>query len=296
VARLALDLMDPARARSPATTAVLDTASARMLYHTMSIFEYATDSTETYIRLGRHLVERAHDPSLAADPALPRRALGFGLAFRGHMAEALGVVGTNRLYLVGQIAALGAMPRDSARAVFGPLLRAEPVPLAGLVFALPWWARERDTVALDRARELGEREANQVPTARFLAAAALAWRTLAAGDSAGALARFLQLPDLPNYDGIGDWERYAAIRLLNDAGRFAEARTRLDREIPSTAFPWDVVLMLERARAAEGMGQGRAAAVLYARVADLWARGDPALQPIVTAARAAARRLGGPGR
>jgi hypothetical protein len=291
VARLALDLMDPARARSPAVAAVLDTASARMLYHTGSVFEYAGDSAETYIRIGRQLVERAHDPSLAADPALPRRPLGFGLAFRGHMGEALQVLGTDRLYLVGQIAALGAMSGDSARAVFDPLLRAEPVPLAGVIFGLPWWAREGDTASLARARGLGERRAARIPTARFLAAAAEAWGRLAAGDSIGALGRFLALPDLPNFDGIGDWERYESIRLLNDAHRYREARARLDQEIPSTAFPWDVVLLLERARADEGLGRTDEAAASYAKVADLWARGDPALQPIVAAARAAAVRL-----
>jgi len=82
-----------------------------------------------------------------------------------------------------------------------------------------------------------------------------------------------------------------AIRLLNDARRFHEARTRLDREIPSTAFPWDVVLLLERARATEGLGQPDVAAEMYTRVADVWASGDPALQPIVSAARAASLRL-----
>jgi hypothetical protein len=117
---------------------------------------------------------------------------------------------------------------------------------------------------------------------------------MALGDSAAALAQFLQLPDFPNYYGIGDWERYTAIRLLNDAGRFHEARTRLDREIPSTAFPWDVVLLLERARATEGLRQPDIAAELYARVADLWAGADPALQPTVSAARATSLRLRGP--
>jgi hypothetical protein len=105
----------------------------------------------------------------------------------------------------------------------------------------------------------------------------------------------MALPDLPNFEGIGDWERYTVIRLLNDRGRYAEALTGLDREIPSTAFPWDVVLQLERARAAEGLGRRADAARAYARVADLWARGDPALQPIVRAARAAAARLSGSG-
>jgi tetratricopeptide (TPR) repeat protein len=263
-----------------------------MLYHTMSIFEYSADSSENYIRLGRQLVKRAHDPNLAADPVLPRRSLGFGLAFRGHMAEALSVLGTDRLYLVSQIAALGAMPHDSAANVFNPLLDAEPVPREDLVFALPWWAREHDTTALGRAIELGDREAGPVPTARFLAEAARAWRALALGDSAAAFAQFLRLPDLPNNEGIGDWERYMAVRLLNDAHRYREALNRLDREIPSTPFPWDVVLLLERARANEGLGQSEAAAGMYTRVADLWARGDPALQPIVSSARAAASRLG----
>ena len=72
--------------------------------------------------------------------------------------------------------------------------------------------------------------------------------------------------------------------------------TRLDREIPSTPFPWDVVLLRERARAEEGLGHGARAAALYARVADLWASGDPALQPEVAAARAAAARLRAAGR
>jgi hypothetical protein len=208
------------------------------------------------------------------------------------MTEALRVLGTDRLYLVGQIAALGAMPADSARAVFDPLLRSESAPPAGLIFGLPWWARVKNLAALDRALARGERQRTRGPIAAYLVAAAGAWRTLAAGDSAAALTAFMALPELPNFEGIGDWERYIVIRLLNDRGRFQEALGRLDREIPSTAFPWDVVLLQERARAYEGLGRGREAARSYGRVADLWARGDPALQPTVAAARAAAQRLG----
>ncbi len=296
VARLAIDLLDPQRSQSAAVARTLDTASAPMLYHTMSIFEWAGDSAETHIRIGRHLVKRAHDPSLTSLAALPRLALGFGLAFRGHMAEALRVLGTGQPYMVSQVAALGAMPRDSAAAIFNRLLSDEPVRRANLVFALPWWAGERDTAALSRAIELADREAEHVPAARFLPEAARAWRALALGDSAGALARFLLLPDFRSEHGIGDWERYLAIRLLNDAGRYNEALTRLDREIPSTPFPLDVVILLERARATEGLGQPEVAAELYTRVADLWFRGDSALQPIVSAARSAALRLRQPNR
>jgi serine/threonine-protein kinase len=292
VAPLALDLMDPKRSRSEAVARILDTASARVLYHTMAMFEFAADSGETHIRLARQLVRRPYDPSLSSNPALPRRALGYGLAYRGHLTEALSILEPDRIYyLVGQIAALGAMPRDSAAAVFGGLLTAQPAPHPELVFALPWWAKVRDTTALHRAIALGDRAASRSPSAQFLAESARAWLSLALGDSAMALTRFLQLPDLPNKQGIGDWEHYTVIRLLNDAHRYGEALTRLDREIPSTPFPWDVVVLLERARATEGLGQTDRAVAAYTRVADVWARADSVLQPTVSAARAAAERL-----
>ena len=197
MARLALDLMDPRRSRS---AAVASPDGYGLCPNALPHHEHLRvrgRCTENYVRLGRQLVKRAHDPNLAVDPALPRRSFGFGLAFRGHMAEALSVLGTDRLYLVSQIAALGAMPRDSAATVFNPLLHAEPVRPGDLVFALPWWAREHDTTALGRAIELGDREAGRMPTARFLGEAARAWRALASRDSAAALTRFLQLPDCP---------------------------------------------------------------------------------------------------
>jgi hypothetical protein len=83
------------------------------------------------------------------------------------------------------------------------------------------------------------------------------------------------------------------IRLLNDRRRYQEALTRIDREIPSTSFPWDVVLLFERARALEGTGKPSEAARAYSRVAALWARADSALQPFVKASQAGASRLSG---
>ena len=292
MARLALDLMDPRRSQSDAVARTLDTASARMLYHTMTVFEYAADSAETYIRIGRHLVKRGNDPSLAADPALPRRSLGFGLAFRGHMAEALRVLGTDRLYLVSQIAVLGAMPRDQ-RERRCSTAASLPSPRRRRSWSSPCRGGpgSGDTTALSRAIALGDHGSGAGPEARFLAEAARAWRTLALGDSAAALSQFLQLTDFPNDYGIGDWERYMVIRLLNDARRFHEALTRLDRRGPEHA-----VSLGRRAAAGTGSrhggaraGRGGGGSVHPGRRSV--GHGDPALQPIVSAARAAALRL-----
>jgi eukaryotic-like serine/threonine-protein kinase len=296
VARLSLGLMDPTRSQSAAVIRTLDTASARTLYHTMNVFEWAGDSAETYVRIARQLVKRGHDPSLMRRPDYPKIWLGNGLAFRGHLAEALEVLGTDRLLTVSEIAALGGMPRDQGKAVFDRLLLASPPRPAEMVFALRWWARERDTSALSRAIAVADHETGQVPEARFLSEAAQAWRSLAIGDSAAALRQFLQLPYTPNDLGIGYWEQYIVVRLLNDSRRFREALSWCDRQAPSNPFPWDVVLLFERARAMEGLGQAEAAAALYTRVADLWRHGDPVVQPVVAAARAAAVRLRQPGR
>ncbi len=292
-ARLALALMDPRQAVGASVTQALDTASPRLLYLLNSMFEHADDSAEAVIRINQQLARRPNDPSFSPDPFRPRRILAFSLAFRGHLGAAYEVLGTDRLYLVSQIAALGGMPRDSSVAIFGRLLTSRPAPAPDLIFALPWWLRVRDTASITRAIRQAEREAS--PRSRFLATAARAYQHLAQGDSAQALQLFLRLPDFVNQEGIGDWERYLTVRLLNDRGRFAEALVRLDRETPSTAFPWDVVMLFERGRAQEGMGRKQLAADAFSRVAALWAKADSVLQPTVETARSAARKLAAKG-
>lgn len=288
--RLALALMEPGRAQSAAIQAVLDTSSARQLYHAVGLFDYADDTAETSIRLARALVRRSYDPSLSPDPLLPRVVLGFALAFRGHVDEAMSVLGSNRLYLASQVAALGAMEPGAATALFDSVLNASRVPSADIVFAFPWWLRAGDTISLARSLSALQRAPGSVPI-QFTLAAGRAYLLLARGDSAAALAAFSQLPTSVNHEGLGDWERYVTIRLLNDARRFREARARLEREVPSTPFPWDVVLLVERARTLEGLGDRDGAVRAYRRVATLWMHADSALQSVTRSANEAARRL-----
>jgi hypothetical protein len=292
VARLASLLMDPTRARSGAAIGVLDTASALLLYHTLNVLQWWSDSAETVTQLARHLAARPTEPNISPDPAFFRRVLSYSLAWRGHLGEAYRVWDGKRLAVLTQVALLGGVPRDTASRIFGRLLRTEPWPSASLVLALPWWGQAGDTISLKqvitRARTLRRSGADR--EIRYLDQSARAYLALSRADTTTALRLFLGLSHSQNYDVIGDWERYLAIRLLNSRAQYREALQRLDREVRSTPLPLDVLLALERGRALEGLGDPGAAAP-YAEVSDTWAHADSTVQPMVAEARAGLTRL-----
>ena len=119
-------------------------------------------------------------------------------------------------------------------------------------------------------------------------AAARAYLALARRDTADALRKFETLPD----SLCGGCYLDALTRLLLLAAR------REDRKVLA-ASGWEadppaggeVVARLERARAAERLGERRAAIRAYQFVADAWRHADPELQPYVTEARGALERL-----
>jgi serine/threonine-protein kinase len=291
VARLAYYLMDPRRARSPATAVILDTASAVQLYQAFTILEWWPDSAETTVRLTRYLAARPTDPNLSSDSTFARRMLSYSLAWRGHVAEAYRVWEGKRLAVVSQLALLGGVPRDSASELFGRILQAAPWPSPNLVFALPWWSQTGDTISLKQVvTRAGRTPSRTDRSAQYLHNAARAYLALSRADTTTALGLFLDLSHFQNYEAIGDWERYLAIRLLNLRGEHKEALQRIDQEIRSTAFPLDVLVALERGRALESLGRDGASAA-YAEVVNAWAHAELALQPIVAQARAALARL-----
>jgi hypothetical protein len=220
--------------------------------------------------------------------------LSYSLAWRGHLRDAYRVWDGKRLAVLSQLALLGGVPHDTAAAIFGRLLGTEPWPSPALVFALPWWSQTRDTVSLNRVVTRAEtpgHSGSEHPTTRYLGEAASAYLALGRADTTTALKLFLSLSHFQNYEAIGDWERYLAIRLLNSKARHREALQRLDQEVRSTALPFDVVVELERGRALEGLGDRDSAAAAYADVSATWAHADSAVQPMVTEARAAFARL-----
>jgi len=168
--------------------------------------------------------------------------------------------------------------------------------LSGRLGALSWWSSRRDTAALRRAsvgwgalaRSAGGSRELEL-WARYGVAATQAHLALARRDTTEAVRRFGALPDsvcscLP--------DRILTARLLTANGQAEQARAILERIWPVNWDPSAELLVLERARVADRLGQREQAAGLYRYVADLWRNADPELQPYVAEARARLRRLG----
>ena len=303
--RLADRVLAAGGVQIPDIQATIDSASAEVLFAALQTLIHWPDSNETAVRLARALVSS----SQSATPLWVRKLfLAGSLAHRGHLREAW-AVGGSRAYIVPQMAPLGGVPADSAAAFFNgylrdPLLREppNPVPLGfnvELFNALPWWAVRRDTAALNAFARKFEtlshtgRYSDLQPWLRYGVASARAYRTLARGDTADALRRFLALPDTICpcvYDEI------VAAQLLLAAGRPRDASAVFERQYP----PWGLrfwvasgLWYLQRARVAEQLGQRREALADYRKVTALWRNADPDLRPYVEEAKAALKRLGG---
>jgi hypothetical protein len=80
-------------------------------------------------------------------------------------------------------------------------------------------------------------------------------------------------------------------RLLEARGQAKEAKAVLDRIWLAAWDPSAGMLVLERARVADRLGQREVATGLYHFVADLWKQADPELQRYVAEARDRMERL-----
>jgi serine/threonine-protein kinase len=297
-ARLALRLLDPRQARSPKLEQTLDTVSSAALFWALQPLLWWSDSAETAVRVARRLAARSDDPAVSASAA--RLFYARELAWRGHVKEAYGVLPRGiSAGLLGELGLLGGIPADSAAASFGRQLARPVWPATRVDVALPWWASVGDTVSLARLQERGDslarsgRGRQAVAHGTYLAAAAAAYLALAKRDSATALTRLLTLPDTVTQNSLGDMDRFTTIRLLIASKRYADARARLARETRSRLSALDALMLLARAQVADHFGERAAATALYSEVVAVWGRADPHLQPAVTEARAALRRLQG---
>jgi tetratricopeptide (TPR) repeat protein len=166
--------------------------------------------------------------------------------------------------------------------------------LSPALYALPWWAANRDTMALRafaRRQDSVARAATDVEAklwALYGVESADAYRALAAGDSAVALQRFTGLPDSVCLCVV---DRLTTARLLAARKRHREAAALLDRLGRPLYSPILGLWYLERARLAEALGDRDKAIEFYQVVADVWRNADPELQQYVAEARAALTRL-----
>jgi len=289
---------------SPAKVQVqIDTASSYVLLAAWSVMRHLPDSAETDVALARALVgsRRTGDPVL--DDSLGRKAvLTNALAHRGHLREAFAVGGTRFPPEFAQLALLGGVPPESARATFTRWL-GEPLPrqfsfdlLAPRLTALPWWAARGDTSSLQafvrRRRAIAWAAGPNVELrlwAQYGAASGQAYVALARHDTADALRRFVELPDsvcpcLP--------DRIVTAQLLEAHRKRSEAAAVLERSWPMDWLdPAEGLWRLERARVAERLGKYDLAAQEYRYVVDLWRTADSELRPAVEEANAALKRL-----
>jgi tetratricopeptide (TPR) repeat protein len=314
VIRLISLLLNPARGGVQEIDRVLESSSRPVLSVVAHVLAVWPDSAETALRISRILAAR--DSRVSATATVTARRLEYHLALRGRFEEAYRVreiYATRPLHRgwFASFALLGAVPPDTAQAVFERwfedeswlTLRAGRFP--GAVdsrvrsIALGWWASREDTSSLRTAASLLQMKVHKSPgdaerrVGLYLHELALAYLTLARGDTAGALQRLLAVPDSLQlcsacYAPIA---RLTTVRLLRARGRHQEAWQHVSGRLDELQGPVVVLWTLERARLAEQLGYREAAIVSYSLVANRWQHADPELQPLVQESREALARL-----
>jgi eukaryotic-like serine/threonine-protein kinase len=272
---------------------LLDSAPEPALWPAALALWLVPDSAERAVALARALARRPPDPrhSTSSADIAPRNVAAM-LAYRGHLREALALIGTDDHWwfsnLLPDLAMLGAVPpavADSATRAWldGPPARHSD----GRPWSWWWWAARGDTAAIEKAvkrhvgRGVGEAEA----------ALALARRDTAAAVRAFAAWR-IPWPTNP-------WGTIAAIRLLEATGQGRAALAVSQRNLSfldNWPLPSRPVLRLERARLEERFGEPAEARDDYAFVAAVWRNADPELAGFVAEARAGLARVAGRGR
>ncbi|MEJ7760958.1 MAG: serine/threonine-protein kinase [Gemmatimonadaceae bacterium] len=273
---------------SPAVTdSVLDRALTNAVFAAWYPIRRWPDSAETALRLLQSIARRPRNsPSFASDSGLLQRYLPSSLAYRGRFSEAYLELGNRPSLLFVEMALLGAIPRDTASAVFARW-RNEGAPHA--YSALRWLADHREIAAIQELASSADSATRSGGTvgqraARYKGESARAYLSLAKGDTTDALKRFNALPDTLCMRCYLD--RLTTAQLLAARGRLQEAAALTRERINSLLTPSEVWIALERGRLAAKLGKRSEAARAFALVVDAWSRGDPSVQPMVASARA----------
>lgn len=288
--RVTYALLDPQTAETPEVAQLLQGLSTEEFYQVWYDLKWWPDSAESAVRVARAWA--ASDAGLT----LPL-TLGQSLAFRGHLAEAYELAGDSIPGLFAELARLGRVPADTARAVFDRWLQERR--WSGIYSALPSWAEARDTNSLNVAARWWDSLRTEGPTdvgaaAGFFARATEAYLTLARGDSAGALERLAVLPNWPCYTCYH--EQLARARILVASGQDREAIDLLDHmpfhaeQVPPAEA---VMVALERGRVLERLGNREEAIRAFSFVTDAWRNADPELRPFVEEAKTMIEALAG---
>ncbi len=284
---------------SDRATFLLDSVSVQWVAGVASQLTGAPDSAGTARAIARRLLAGPAARRAELD-STARTALVNAIAARGNFTEAVAALdGPMSPALLGAMARVGAIPRDSALAMARALVREAPAKGTAMVrfltdnrdsttlAAMTAWAEGADSASVARVASGTTPGAQRSYLAPQLRAALMAVR----GDTAGALRTLLALPmsacgRIPCSGGL-------LAALLAASGRDRDAATVLDRWLPSTTTAASAPMeWLLRGQIAERLGDRETAATAYRRVATMWGDGDPAARRIADEARAAAARVG----
>jgi serine/threonine-protein kinase len=293
-ARLIEQLLDSV-ATGADPTSLFQSASEGALGYAASVLSRLPDSTELALKLAR-FAAHARPGKSRDDSIFVRRSLLRALLSRGHLREAQEyLIGSEQTVVFAEAALIGAVPPERAAAAF----REQLPPASPQVFArFPWFASEGDTASLrgaeTRADSLARSDSSLTvrARARYVAASAAAYRTLARRDTAAALKQILALPDSACPGCYLD--RLTLAELLVKRGRDREAWRLLQGEHPGSTFfryPTEVPWALLQGRVAERLGRRDRAIQSYTWVVGMWRNADPELQPYVREARDGLTRL-----
>ena len=292
--RLAFDLPDPRQSGSAMRR--LELVSANTLQKAWLAGVNEVDTGEVAVRVARALAASPDSSAAWLTSEVRLWSLASTLHFRGHLREAAEVLSPDPIAAPGVFAELalqGLYPADTAAFYFGRWLHAGDLRTARV--ALPWWASHGDARSVLRFRELADSLSRSSPDsvlreeAVFGGQAAQAYLALVRHDTADALRRFEQLPD--SLCAVCYFEPLVRLGLQATRGK---DRTVLESSELTALSPISllaVIGVLEGARAAERLGERRAAIRAYQFVADAWRHADPELQPYVAEARGALERL-----
>jgi serine/threonine-protein kinase len=257
------------------------------------------DSAERIIDVVRRNAWRREMPGMMMmhDSTASKRELARALISRGHLKAGLALLrGSEQTVSFAELALLGAVPREQVEAAFR---ESAPNPVSlPFVARFPWWALNSDTAALRRSVALSESLARSDPDsnvrtmARYVAASAAAYGTLARRDTGGALEQLANLPR--DHCPTCFLDRLTLAQLLTERKHDRQAWQILQGDEPSGAvvpFPSEVLWVLLRGRVAERLGHSDRAIQAYEWVAGMWRNADPELRPYVREAQNGRARL-----
>ena len=296
--RLARTLFEEGTLSNAQRDSLIGKAQAQVAFAAYGATFWWPDSSLTAYRIAQRI---ARDPKagveLANDPQFGDVISALTLANRGRVAEAFPLVGgRKRPSVLGpQLALLGALRADSAVRLYRAVLDAPLWPRSRIGDLMPLLGLAGDTAGLaavqSRAQSLvrSSRDPEVRAYGHYLAQSSLAYRSLAAHDTADALARLLAIDDrdCPACDA----DKVLRVQLLRARNRTEEAHRLLLGEVDRQEYPLALVWRLERAHNAYARGDTAVARREFSTVISFWSRADAQLQSMVSEARAGLARL-----